>query len=635
MIDPNRLANAYLRARADLLAERTENMCWVGELSTSALSTATAVSVFSLVRSHEKVCDKKQDELVVRGVQWLVAHQNVDGGWGDTDKSYSNIATTMLVVAAIRLSGDASRFPDTIGRANQYTEQCGGVDALRARYGVDKTFVVPILTNCALAGMVSWEQVSALPFELACLPQSIYRFLGFPVVSYAIPALVAVGQARFFHRPPDNPLVRGLRRLAVEPSLRVLARMQPRSGGFLEAVPLTSFVAMCLIAIGRIDHPVSRAALRFLIHSVRSDASWPIDTNLATWTTTLAINALSHVDGELDHLANLKSSPHPVFIDWILSCQHRERHPFTGATPGGWGWTDLSGAVPDADDTAGALLALANCRVGLVAKLEESRPTSEGWILPDRIDEAAQFGVDWLLNLQNTDGGWPTFCRGWGKLPFDRSGSDLTAHAIRALFAWRCLGNPTRIDRAIELGFDYLEKNQQADGSWLPLWFGNQNYPQEANPVYGTSKALIAYQELNRFSLSAARRGVQWLVLNQNQDGGWGDCRGIIGGRPTLAKNPVSSVEETALALESLLPLKNNSLLQTTIKKGLVCLTEIVQKNDHQRSSPIGFYFAKLWYYERLYPTIYTVSALGRALSELGVPLRTLPIGNANKKTLS
>jgi squalene-hopene/tetraprenyl-beta-curcumene cyclase len=29
--------------------------------------------------------------------------------------------------------------------------------------------------------------------------------------------------------------------------------------------------------------------------------------------------------------------------------------------------------------------------------------------------------------------------------------------------------------------------------------------------------------------------------------------------------------------------------------------------------SPIGFYFAKLWYFERLYPLIFLVSALGAA----------------------
>ena len=37
-------------------------------------------------------------------------------------------------------------------------------------------------------------------------------------------------------------------------------------------------------------HP---ARLKFIRDSCASDGSWPIDTNLATWNTTLAINALS------------------------------------------------------------------------------------------------------------------------------------------------------------------------------------------------------------------------------------------------------------------------------------------------------------------------------------------------------
>jgi len=46
---------------------------------------------------------------------------------------------------------------------------------------------------------VSWADVPPLPFELACVPQRFYRFIGLPVVSYAIPALVAMGQARHHH----------------------------------------------------------------------------------------------------------------------------------------------------------------------------------------------------------------------------------------------------------------------------------------------------------------------------------------------------------------------------------------------------------------------------------------------------
>src|SRR6185436_6613448 len=117
---------------------------------------------------------------------------------------------------------------------------------LKKRYGVDKTFVVPILTNCALAGLVPWSVVDPLPFELAVVPQRWYRFVGMPVVSYAIPALVAIGQAKFFHSPPWNPLTRLIRWLSVSRSLKVLRQMQPASGGYLEAVPLTSFVVMSL-----------------------------------------------------------------------------------------------------------------------------------------------------------------------------------------------------------------------------------------------------------------------------------------------------------------------------------------------------------------------------------------------------
>ena len=74
-------------------------------------------------------------------------------------------------------------------------------EAVRQRYGKDRTFAVPILTMCAMAGLVPWSEVPRLPFELACLPQSWYRFARLPVVSYALPALIAIGQVRHHHRP--------------------------------------------------------------------------------------------------------------------------------------------------------------------------------------------------------------------------------------------------------------------------------------------------------------------------------------------------------------------------------------------------------------------------------------------------
>jgi len=599
MIDPNQLLRAYQTARRDLLAERVPGGHWLGELSSSPLSTATATSALALVARHasrDLLQRYTLGDLIDWGLHWLAGHQNTDGGWGDTDKSRSNISTTMLVHAAFHLAGSADRQAEMLARAKAYIDSQGGVPGLKRRYGSDKTFAVPILTNSALAGLVPWSEVAPLPFELACLPHGLLRLVRLPVVSYAIPALVAIGQARFFHRKPVNPITRLVRRLTVGKSLKTLQRMQPASGGFLEATPLTSFVVMSLAGTGRADHPVVARGMDFLAASVRDDGSWPIDTNLATWTTTLAVNALAGPGEDAHDL---------VSLDWLLACQHRRVHPFTNALPGGWGWTDLSGAVPDADDTAGALLALAN--------LAKSCPDDDR----QRICEAAAQGVGWLLDLQNTDGGWPTFCRGWGTLPFDRSGADLTAHALRALHAWHEASvewtavSTGRIDAAVRRGLEYLAKEQRADGSWTPLWFGHQDHPEEENPVYGTARVLLAYRDLGWRYSESARRGLAWLAENRNADGGW------AGGAGHARGAQVSSVEQTAVALEALIAGQDDPSLQVVISEGLDWLIDAVATGRHRESTPIGFYFAKLWYYERLYPLVFAVSALHRAIDRL------------------
>ena len=608
-LDTNQLESAYQTALSALLAERTPEGYWVGELSTSALSTATAVSAMSLV-SKLSTQHSALSTLVVNGLAWLAQNQNADGGWGDTIKSISNISTTMLCRAAFHIAGAAEQYRDCLQRAEAHLQERYGktpeqlAEAVRARYGKDRTFAVPILTTCALAGLVSWKEVPSLPFELACFPQSWFRFLRLPVVSYALPALIAIGQAVYHHRPPRNPIRWLIRRLAIRKSLRVLEAIQPSSGGFLEAVPLTSFVTLSLASIGLAENPVARKGVEFLVKAVRPDGSWPIDSNLSVWVTTLAINTLAAAQevARLDRLPQLR--------DWLLRQQFKERHPYTGADLGGWGWTHLPGSVPDADDTPGALLALSHLH----------------WT-----DDEFPFinvGMRWLFRLQNRDSGWPTFCRGWGNLPFDRSGADLTAHTLRALAIWsrRFHGYVplkfTKIGRlgswvskesrrtrwsiqlAIVLGLRYLVRTQRPDGSWLPLWFGNQYAPNDENPTYGTARVLAAYRDLDMMNTEPARRGVVYLLGIQNTDGGWGGAAGVP-----------SSMEETALAVEILLDAGLEA--EPAVTRGLAWLVEQVESGGLFNPTPIGFYFAKLWYFEKLYPIIYTVATLGRARRKL------------------
>ena len=290
-----------------LLARRIGADRWEGCLASSALSTGTAVLALHQTTRAGRAFDRALEPFIASGVRWLTASQNRDGGWGDTIRSRSNISTTAIVWATLSEVASDSGFAEShaidrtcLRRAESWLKESAGDvtpaalrSAILRRYGRDRTFSVPILTVLALTGKLgndakaAWRSIPQLPFELAALPHAWFQHLSLPVVSYALPALIAIGQVRHRHAPTRNPLTRTLRDAVRRKTRRVLRDMQPESGGYLEATPLTSFVVMSLAAAGHADSPVVTEGVRFLVESMREDGSWPIDTNLATWVTTL------------------------------------------------------------------------------------------------------------------------------------------------------------------------------------------------------------------------------------------------------------------------------------------------------------------------------------------------------------
>lgn len=642
---PSRVAAAFEKARSALLAEREELGHWEGTLSSSPLATATAVtalfamdqaldgcqlpasaSVSQSISSSQSLFEPpapplrypRYQGLIGRGLEWIAKRANSDGGWGDTDRSRSNVSTTVLCWSALNLVGkeDDHPFQGTVDRAEAWLrEYAGGLEAekiaaaVTRRYGKDKTFSAPILTMAAIAGRLgdgrtAWRWVRPLPFELAAFPPKWYAALRLPVVSYALPALIAVGMARHTHLPPKSPILRAIRSSFRIQCLSVLQSIQPANGGFLEATPLTSFVAMSMASSRLAGHPVALKAADFIANSARKDGSWAIDTNLSAWVTTLSVNALG-----TRGLSGLPREEREALAEWIRRQQYPRRHPYTQAEPGGWTWTDLPGGVPDADDTAGALIALR--RLWELADKEDSAFST----LAGLRQSCAAAGIRWLCNVQNRDGGVPTFCRGWGKLPFDRSSDDITAHAVRAWSLWMSKLAPkdqVRAERSLRRAVRFLLSRQRGDGSWRPLWFGNQEVSGDENPVYGTARVLLALIELpkkeRREAMPSVAQGMHWLALNQNDDGGWGGSYGAS-----------SSVEETSLAMEALfagasMDELKSSWTKAATGKGLEWLLRRVEADQFDASSPIGFYFAKLWYYEKLYPIVFVVGALRRAV---------------------
>jgi squalene-hopene/tetraprenyl-beta-curcumene cyclase len=527
------MKDSLQNSRTRLLAGLRPDGHWEGELSSSALATAVASVA---LRAAGRIARAEG------GFQWLENNRNADGGWGDSPESPGNFTTTLLCRCAL---------DENIGSPQEVA------DSILEHYGEDHTFSVPILTMCMLTGKLGsdWSLVPQLPFELAAVPQRFYRFLRLPVVSYALPALIAIGLVRHVHKPAKLSLVR--ERL-IPRVLDILREIQPESGGYIEAMPLTGFVAMSLIGAGFEGHPVTQKCLSFLENTQRPDGSWPIDVNLATWLTSLAACALGD---------DLSEEQKNRIRTYLLKTQWKTVHPFTGSQPGGWGWTHESGGVPDADDTSAALIALR--RLGQTGM---SAPQLEQAFL------SAQQGIQWLLNLQNRDGGFPTFCKGWGRLPFDRSCPDLTAHAIRAFDAWRDEVDSTlrkRVERSLDRALQYLEKQQRPDGSWVPLWFGNQQNENHENPVYGTVRVLEALKGIDH---SMVAKGFQWL----------------------------EKLDLEELCVEEL------ALVAGLTGRGAQQLAERTAGGTEFAASPIGLYFASLWYSEKLYPVIFSVEAFKR-----------------------
>lgn len=609
-MDTGELAETVSATRAHLLSLRNAASYWEGELSSSALSTATAIVALTLVDEREHATR------VAEGMRWLIENQNADGGWGDTTISKTNLSTTLLCWSALSLVGkrcsasqeSGQALSTSLSRAEQWiTSHVGSLEpdaiakAVVARYGKDKTFSVPILMTCAIGGKMggekeAWRRVLPLPFELAALPREWFGAVGLPVVSYALPALIAIGYARFFHARPAwwNPLgwLRGILWQRISPMLKFL---QPSTGGYLEATPLTSFVTMALASADEKHHPCVPEAVKFLIASQRADGAWPIDTNLAIWATTLSTKAL--YGSASVSLTEADKSVRAPIKRWLLAQQYRVIHPFTNAAPGAWAWTDLPGGVPDADDTSGALVALWH----LCDSEAECRE-----ILP-----AIEAGIGWLLGLQNRDGGVPTFCRGWGALPFDRSTPEITSHALWAWTLWKPLLHPetsARLDRAMAHALHSLQRSQRLDGAWIPLWFGNEHAPEEENPVHGTAMVLLALAHLadpDASERAMIHSGAHYLCSAQHPEGGWGGTSGVV---PTL--------EETANATSALAALVSHGFIIPAIsqaaQRGAAWLCETTQRGTVFPSSPIGLYFARLWYYEKTYPVLWTLAALNR-----------------------
>lgn len=547
-----------------LLATRDEDLYFQSELSDSAVSTAVSCVTLEIAdaQTHSSRIHAAKD--------WLLHHQNADGLYGDSPNSPANLTATFM--SYIALSRDGKHAEKLEKSRNFLLSQFGNFsfDAIKTcflkAYGKDLTFSVPILAMATAAGFFTdatsaWRNMPTFPFELAVLPERFFHLLNLPVVSYAIPALVCIGIAQHVHM--RKGIVRSIRAKICQRALRVVLRKQPASGGFLEAAPLTAFCALCLCNAGYASHPVTQNALKFLTQTQRPNGAWPIDHDLRQWVTSLAVSILADTFTD-DEKAQYRNQ--------LRQHQTKKIHPYTRSPAGGWGWTTRSGSVPDADDTSAALIAL--------------------HALGEEASQTVCDGVRWLLRLHNRDGGIPTFCRGWSKLPFDRSCPDISAHAYKAFSLYESQlpdALKKKVSKARARILQYLNKVQSPDGSFTPLWFGDQLATDKCAPVYGS--AVVLEHLSGDAALPIMQRAKNYLLSQQHPSGGWGSWD--------------SDHDYVIFTARCIRALQSFDDAYDAVQRAMMFINPYVENPQTVPDEPVGLYFAHLWYDEKRYAPIF------------------------------
>ena len=219
--------------------------------------------------------------------------------------------------------------------------------------------------------------------------------------------------------------------------------------------------------------------------------------------------------------------------------------------PSGWVFEYNNKWNPDVDDTAMVLLALRQI------------PTDD----PRRRDDCFRRGLKWMMTFQCKDGGWAAFDKDCTKnilekVPFadhnamlDPECADITARILELLGYEGWPDSHVQIQKAL----DYIRREQEKDGSWYGRW--------GVNYIYGTWQVLRGLRAMNlNMNQPWLLRARDWLESVQLEDGGWGE-RCNTYDDPVFKGQGPSTASQTAWALMGLCAFDDPSL--PSIRRGI------------------------------------------------------------------
>ncbi len=321
------------------------------------------------------------------------------------------------------------------------------------------------------------------------------------------------------------------------------------------------------------------------------------------WDTAIATIALSDANQPEDEPALARA------VEWLLAKEVRNpgdwqtRRP--GIEPSGWHFQYRNEFYPDIDDTAMVVMAL----------LRAPDPEAPA------VQDAVRRGTNWLLAMQNRDGGWAAFDvdidnQVLTKVPFadhnamlDPSCADITARIIELLGT---LGH--RADHpAIARGLDHLWSTQEPEGCWYGRW--------GVNYIYGTWQVLQGLRAID-FPMShpALVKAADWLESVQQECGGWGEtCRSYD--EPVLKGIGTPTASQTAWAILGLIAAGRSS--GEAVRRGIEFLLE-TQSTDGSwdEAQFTGTGFPRVFYLKyHLYRIYFPLMAISRYRQAIARPV--------------
>lgn len=598
------LTQTITRAKQLLLERQHPLGYWIGVLDTDTSLTAEYVMLARYLGEEEPLLKKK-------AIQYILKTQNPEGGWSIYPGFRSDVSVTTKCYFALKLAGFSSDDPLMI-RAKNEALKMGGLHK------------VNVFTKVAFAlfGQYSWNDIPAMPVEMVLFPRWFYfniyeisywsRTITVPLsLMYTLKQEISLSPEQHISElfvagsKSDNyegrrgiipfffsfidvflklymkfpiPFLRKKAIAFVEKWMLEHFKYSEGLGAIYPAM-LNSLIALKMLNYSK-EHPVYQEQWKFYkdLMVEEGDTLRLQPCVSPVWDTGLALNALNSCHLDSKHPAKQKAA------HWLIEHQTKIKGDWqikkTNIEPGGWPFQFANDFYPDNDDSAVVVMGLQG------VDLEENQ---------SKLDETIRKATEWLIHMQNKNGGWGAFEYENNKsllnyLPFvdygallDPSTADVTGRVLEMLGNAKVSVDPKIIQRAIR----FIMKEQEPEGCWYGRW--------GVNYIYGTWSVLCGLKAVG-FDMKSEpiQRCISWLKAHQNADGGWGESCYTYEDPKTRGVGK-STASQTAWALIGLMSAGETN--RETLRKGIQYLAQTQQENgDWDEPEMTGTGFPRILY---------------------------------------